>query len=164
MKPPTSSVGFLFYYIFINDIGIDQYLRIMISEKHIEKINNVIKDMVFDYNGEIHISEVYANFKYQFKIIGQREMISVGELYDYLQISVEIIDGDEKSTVIFAVFKSLNVNITKEYRLRNSLDRNVSEELSYFFGVDGVRVIISDIEFSEEYEEKINDTMGTFKK
>ena len=136
----------------------------MISEKHIEKINNVIKDMVFDYNGEIHISEVYANFKYQFKIIGQREMISVGELYDYLQISVEIIDGDEKSTVIFAVFKSLNVNITKEYRLRNSLDRNVSEELSYFFGGEGVRVTVSNIEFSEEYEEKINNTMETFKK
>jgi hypothetical protein len=163
MKPPTSSVGFLFYYIFINDIGIDQYLRIMISEKHIEKINNVIKDMVFDYNGE-SLDGVYVNFKYQFKIIGQRQLISVGELYDHLQILVKIIDGDEKSTVIFAVFKSLNVNITKEYRLRNSLDRNVSEELSYFFGVDGVRVIISDIEFSEEYEEKINDTMGTFKK
>ena len=163
MKPPTSSVGFLFYYIFINDIGIDQYLRIMISEKHIEKINNVIKDMVFDYNGE-SLDGVYVNFKYQFKIIGQRQLISVGELYDHLQILVKIIDGDEKSTVIFAVFKSLNVNITKEYRLRNSLDRNVSEELSYFFGVDGVRVIISDIEFSEEYEEKINDTIGTFKK
>jgi hypothetical protein len=135
----------------------------MISEKHIEKINNVIKDMVFDYNGEA-LDGVYVNFKYQFKIIGQRQLISVGELYDHLQILVKIIDGDEKSTVIFAVFKSLNVNITKEYRLRNSLDRNVSEELSYFFGVDGVRVIISDIEFSEEYEEKINDTMGTFKK
>jgi hypothetical protein len=135
----------------------------MISEKHIEKINNVIKDMVFDYNGE-SLDGVYVNFKYQFKIIGQRQLISVGELYDHLQILVKIIDGDEKSTVIFAVFKSLNVNITKEYRLRNSLDRNVSEELSYFFGVDGVRVIISDIEFSEEYEEKINDTMGTFKK
>jgi hypothetical protein len=135
----------------------------MISEKHIEKINNVIKDMVFDYNGEA-LDGVYVNFKYQFKIIGQRQLISVGELYDHLQILVKIIDGDEKSTVIFAVFKSLNVNITKEYRLRNSLDRNVSEELSYFFGVDGVRVIISDIEFSEEYEEKINDTIGTFKK
>jgi len=136
----------------------------MISEKHIEKINRVIKDMVFDYNGEIHMSEVYANFKYQFKIIGQREMISVGELYDYLQISVEVIDGDEKSTVIFAVFQSLNVDIMKEYRLRNSLDREITEELNYFFGGEGVRIIISDIGFSEEYEEKINDTMETFKK
>jgi hypothetical protein len=136
----------------------------MISEKHIEKINNVIKDMVFDYNGEIHISEVYANFKYQFKIIGQREMISVGELYDYLQILVEIIDGDKKSTVIFAVFNSLNINLLKEYRLRNTLDREITEELDYFFGGEGVRVTVSNIEFSEEYEEKINNTMETLKK
>jgi hypothetical protein len=136
----------------------------MISEKHIEKINNVIKDMVFDYNGEIHMSEVYVNFKYQFKIIGQREMISVGELYDYLQISVEVIDGDEKSTVIFAVFQSLNVDIMKEYRLRNSLDREITEELNYFFGGEGVRVMISSIEFSEEYEEKIESVTTKMKK
>ena len=43
----------------------------MISEKHIEKINRVIKDMVFDYNGEIHIEGLHINFKYQFQIIGQ---------------------------------------------------------------------------------------------
>jgi hypothetical protein len=98
----------------------------MISEKHIEKINKVVKDMVFDYNGELHMGGSYINLKYQFKIIGQREMISVGELYDYLQILVEVIDGDEKATVIFAVFKSLNANVTKEYRLRNSLDRYIS--------------------------------------
>jgi hypothetical protein len=136
----------------------------MISEKHIEKINNVIKDMVFDYNGEVHIDGMYVNFKYQFQIIGQKEMISVGELYDYLQILVEIIDGDERSTVLFAVFQSLNADIRKEYRLRNSLDREITEELNYFFGGEGVRVTVSNIEFSEEYEEKINNTMETFKK
>ena len=136
----------------------------MISEKHIEKINNVIKDMVFDYNGEVHIDGMYVNFKYQFQIIGQREMISVGELYDYLQILVEIIDGDERSTVLFAVFQSLNADIRKEYRLRNALTRDITEELNYFFGGEGVRVTVSNIEFGEEYEEKINNTMETLKK
>jgi hypothetical protein len=136
----------------------------MISEKHIEKINRVIKDMVFDYNGEVHIEGLHINFKYQFQIIGQREMISVGELYDYLQISVKIIDGDEKSTVIFAVFNSLNVNLLKEYRLRNTLDREITEELNYFFGGEGVRVMISSIEFSEEYEEKIESVATGMKK
>ena len=29
----------------------------MISEKHIERINKVIKDMVFDYDGKIVLSE-----------------------------------------------------------------------------------------------------------
>jgi hypothetical protein len=136
----------------------------MISEKHIEKINRVIKDMVFDYNGEVHIEGLHINFKYQFQIIGQREMISVGELYDHLQILVEIIDGDEKSTVIFAVFSSLNVNILKEYRLRNKLTRDITEELDYFFGGEGVRVMISSIEFSEGYEEKIESVATGMKK
>jgi hypothetical protein len=136
----------------------------MISEKHIEKINRVIKDMVFDYNGEIHIEGLHINFKYQFQIIGQREMISVGELYDYLQISVKIIGGDERVTVIFAVFNSLNINLLKEYRLRNALDREITEELDYFFGGEGVRVMISSIEFSEEYEEKIESVTTKMKK
>jgi hypothetical protein len=136
----------------------------MISEKHIEKINKVIKDMVFDYSGEVHIEGLHINFKYQFQIIGQREMISVGELYDYLQILVEIIDGNEKSTVIFAVFNSLNVDLLKEYRLRNTLDREITEELNYFFGGEGVRVMISSIEFSEEYEEKIESVATGMKK
>jgi hypothetical protein len=132
----------------------------MISEKHIERINKVIKDMVFDFKGETSFG-VSLSFQYQFIIIGQREMISVGELHDYLQISVEIIDGDEKSTVIFAVFNSLNANLLKEYKLRNSLDREITEELDYFFGGEGVRVTVSNIEFSEEYEEKINHIIKT---
>jgi hypothetical protein len=136
----------------------------MISDKHIERINKVIKDMVFDFNGEVHIDGMYVNFKYQFQIIGQREMISVGELYDYLEISVEVIDGDERADVIFAVFESLNVNTTKEYRLRNTLNRDITEELTYFFGGEGIRVNIVEIEFSDDYQEKINDIIETFKK
>jgi hypothetical protein len=76
----------------------------------------------------------------------------------------KVIDGDEKSTVIFAVFQSLNVDIMKEYRLRNSLDREITEELNYFFGGEGVRVMISSIEFSEEYEEKIESVTTKMKK
>ena len=127
----------------------------MISEKHIERINKVIKDMVFDFNGEILTNGREVNFKYQFEIIGQKKMISVGEYYDHLEVSVKIIDGDEMVSLIFAVFKSLGTNIVKDYKLRNQLDRHITNDLSYFFSGDGVRVIISNVEFSEEYEEKI---------
>ncbi len=127
----------------------------MISEKHIERINKVIKDMVFDFNGEILTNDREVNFKYQFEIIGQKKMISVGEYYDHLEVSVKIIDGDKMANLIFAVFKSLGTNIVKDYKLRNQLDRHITNDLSYFFSGDGVRVIISNVEFSEEYEEKI---------
>jgi len=133
----------------------------MISEKHIEKINKVIKDMVFDFNGEILTNDREVNFKYQFEIIGQKKMISVGEYYDHLEVSVKIIDGDEMVSLIFAVFKSLGTNIVKDYKLRNQLDRHITNDLSYFFSGEGVRITISDIEFSEEYEEKINHIIKT---
>jgi hypothetical protein len=133
----------------------------MISERHIERINKVIKDMVFDFNGEILTNDREVNFKYQFEIIGQKKMISVGEYYDHLEVSVKIIDGDKMVNLIFAVFKSLGTNIVKDYKLKNQLDRHITNDLSYFFSGEGVRVIISNVEFSEEYEEKINHIIKT---
>ena len=128
----------------------------MISEKHIERINNVIKDMVFDYDGDI-VTDLKINFQFQFIITGQRRMISVGEYYDYLDVLVEIIDGDERSTKIFHVFKALKNNLDKDYRLNNYLTYLIGEELSYFFGDEYVGIKIVKIQFSEEYDEKIKN-------
>lgn len=129
----------------------------MISEKHIERINKVIKDMVFDYNGKIFTPDLNIEFQYQFIITGQRRMISVGEYYDYLDVLVEIIDGNERNTGLFVVFKTLNDNLNKDYMLNNYLGNSISDELSYFFGEDYVRVRLVKIQFSEEYNQKIDD-------
>ena len=129
----------------------------MISEKHIERINKVIKDMVFDYNDKIFTPDLNIDFKYQFIITGQRRMISVGEYYDHLDVLVEIIDGNERTTKFFVVFKTLNDNLNKDYMLNNYLGNSISDELSYFFGEDYVRVRLVKIQFSEEYNQKIDD-------
>ena len=129
----------------------------MISEKHIERINKVIKDMVFDYNGKIFTPDLNIEFQYQFIITGQRRMISVGEYYDHLDVLVEIIDGNERTTKFFVVFKTLNDNLNKDYMLNNKLGNSISDELSYFFSEDYVRVILVKIQFSEEYNQKIDD-------
>jgi|688.fasta_scaffold120710_2 hypothetical protein len=129
----------------------------MISEKHIERINKVIKDMVFDYDGKIFTPDLNIDFQYQFIITGQRRMISVGEYYDHLDVLVEIIDGNERTTKFFVVFKTLNDNLNKDYMLTNYLGNSISDELSYFFGEDYVRVRLVKIQFSEEYNQKIND-------
>jgi hypothetical protein len=133
----------------------------MISEKHIKKINNVIKDMVFDYDGDI-VADLKINFKFQFIITGQRRMISVGEYQDYLDVLVEIIDGDERATKIFHVFKALKNNLDKDYRLNNHLTYLIGEELKYFFEGDGARVRIVKIQFSDDYNEKIENTVDEF--
>ena len=129
----------------------------MISEKHIERINKVIKDMVFDYNGKIFTPDLNIEFQYQFIITGQRRMISVGEYYDHLDVLVEIIDGNERTTKFFVVFKTLNDNLNKDYMLNNKLGNSISDELSYFFGEDYVRVKLVKTQFSEEYKQKIDD-------
>jgi len=129
----------------------------MISEKHIERINKVIKDMVFDYNGKIFTPDLNIEFQYQFIITGQRRMISVGEYYDHLDVLVEIIDGNERTTKFFVVFKTLNDNLNKDYMLNNYLGNSISDELSYFFAEDHVRVRLVKIQFSDEYKQKIDD-------
>ena len=129
----------------------------MISEKHIERINKVIKDMVFDYDGKIFTPDLNIEFQYQFIITGQRRMISVGEYYDHLDVLIEIIDGNERTTKFFVVFKTLNDNLNKDYILTNYLGNSISDELSYFFGEDYVRVRLVKTQFSEEYKQKIDD-------
>ena len=133
----------------------------MISEKHIQSINKIISNIIFDYVGEISYG-LEIEFKYQFVITGQRKMISVGEYYDYLDVLVEITDGDKRVTTIFSVFKALKDNLLKDYKLNNHLTNLINEELKYFFEGDGARVRIVKIQFSDDYNEKIENTVDEF--
>ena len=136
----------------------------MISEKHIERINKVIKDMVFEFEGNIFTPDLSVKFEYQFAITGQRKMISVGEYYDYLDVLVEIVDADEKSLKFLAVYNLLKNDINKDYILKTRLDNALSEELSYFFNESYVRVMIVKIQFSEELKNKIDDVLTEIQK
>ena len=136
----------------------------MISEKHIERINKVIKDMVFEFEGEIFTPDLKIKFDYQFTITGQRQMISVGEYYDYLDILVEIVDADEHSIKLLAVFKLLNNDVNKDYILKTRLNTALSEELSYFFNESYVRVTIVGVEIGEELQEKIDNILTEIQK
>ena len=127
----------------------------MISEKHIERINKVIKDMVFEFEGNIFTPDLSVKFEYQFAITGQRQMISVGEYYDYLDVLVEIVDADDHSIKLLAVFSLLKNNINNDYILKTRLDNALSEELSYFFNESYVRVQIVKVQIGEELKNKI---------
>ena len=130
----------------------------MYTEEKLRRVNKVIKDMVFTYEGQLIVGlEWKAKFDYQFQVKGVRQMISVGELYDYLMVDVTIIDGDK---MFFVSAKLMGMFITDEYLLKNNLSMNISEELQYFFGSDYVRVTLdkekSSIKLSDELKEKIN--------
>lgn len=131
----------------------------MYTEEKLRRVNKVIKDMVFTYEGQLIVGlEWKAKFDYQFQIKGVRQMISVGELYDYLMVDVTIIDGDK---MFLVSTKLMGSAITNEYLLKNNLSMNISEELQYFFGSDYVRVTLdkekSSIKLSDELKEKINN-------
>ena len=131
----------------------------MYTEEKLRRVNKVIKDMVFTYEGQLIVGlDWKAKFDYQFQIKGVRQMISVGELYDYLMVDVTIIDGDK---MFLVSAKLMGMFITDEYLLKNNLSMNISEELQYFFGSDYVRVTLdkekSSIKLSDELKEKIDE-------
>lgn len=74
------------------------------NEKYIDWLNNtILSKKKFKFTGEI-INGVHqkSDIDYNFKIIGQKKMISVGEYYDYLLISVVITGlNDHLSKLIF---------------------------------------------------------------
>lgn len=131
----------------------------MYTEEKLRRVNKVIKDMVFTYEGQLIVGlDWKTKFDYQFQIKGVRQMISVGEWYDYLMVDVTIIDGDK---MFLVASKLMGSSITNEYRLVNNLSTSISEELQYFFGSDYVRITLdkekSSIKLSDELKEKINN-------
>jgi hypothetical protein len=116
--------------------------------------------MVFEFEGNIFTPDMNIKFEYQFEITGQRKMISVGEYYDYLDVLVEIIDADEHSIKLLAVFNSLNNDVNNDYILKTRLDNAVGGELSYFFNESYVRVQIVGVQIGEELQEKIDNTLA----
>jgi|LakMenEpi02Jun12_1017388.scaffolds.fasta_scaffold00771_2 hypothetical protein len=135
------------------------YVSDIYTEEKLRRVNKIIKDMVFTFEGQLSIGlDWKAKFDYQFQIKGVRQMISVGELYDYLMVDVTIIDGDK---MFLVSAKLMGSSITNEYRLKNNLSTSISEELQYFFGSDYVRVTLdkdkSSIKLSDELKEKIDN-------
>ena len=131
----------------------------MYTEEKLRRVNKVIKDMVFTYEGQILIGSGWkTKFDHQFQIKGVRQMISVGELYDYLMVDVTIIDGDK---MFLVSAKLMGSSFTNDYLFKNNLSTSISEELQYFFGSDYVRVTLdkekSSINLSDELKEKIDN-------
>lgn len=123
------------------------------NEEKLIKVNKIIKDMIFEYNGPITL-DFNSSFLYRFKIIGTKKMISVGDYYDYLKIDVKIVDGDKNFSIYCNIFST---SVLKSYVLNHSLINQISDELQYFFGSEKVRVDLNSFELSDEYELKTKD-------
>ena len=109
--------------------------------------------MVFTYEGPIS-DWSDGEFEYQFQIIGQQPLISVGDWHNFLIIDILIIDGSYKTSLML---KFLPYILT-DYRTLNHLGNSISNELQYFFGGDHVRIAnnTKHIKISDEFQQKID--------
>lgn len=137
----------------------------MISQKLIEKINELLGKKTFKYNGElIPGATTIISIEYKFKITGVKQMISVGEYYDYLLIDVTITGlNDPLSRLVFgfdeknkhhnfeAIFK------TQLYPFYNGLNQSISTYLR-FFDDDYVRTTINNLNFDLSESETITES------
>jgi len=126
----------------------------MYTEEKLKKVNKIIKDMVFSFEGEI-FENMQVQVDYQFQITGVKKMISVGEFYDYLTVDIEVVGGDKR----FDVWMKISPTFLNDYIMTGNFHSSISDELQYFFGSDYVRVSIQkgSLKLSDEYKEEINN-------
>jgi hypothetical protein len=117
----------------------------MMTEKQLSTVNKLLQNRIFTYNEEFlhNAPEITANFDYKIKLLGYKKMISVGEWYDYLMVSVEFIKfNNEISKSILTSLTRNNIDETFLWYFKQSLMNEISRFLSIF--ADGkIRIIIS---------------------
>ena len=69
----------------------------MLTDTEIDRLNKFLENKTFTYKGElIENSKFQVDLDYKFEIIGCRRMISVGEYYDYVSISLIMVNCRDK--------------------------------------------------------------------
>lgn len=80
----------------------------MLTDKEINRLNTFLESKTFNYKGlMIYNTRTMVDLDYKIKIIGYKQMISVGEYYDYLNISLTLFNfRDKLSQLLFHDQKS----------------------------------------------------------
>ena len=124
----------------------------MLTEKEIDRLNGILKNKPFKYNqGVFHYDlEGENDFDFKFQLLGYKKMISVGEYYDYLRVSVTLLNfRDELSKIIF-LKRGNNGEFFNKYFKENMYHFNMSlsneiRSIMKMFEPDA-RIIIEHIE------------------
>jgi hypothetical protein len=131
----------------------------MLTEKEINRINGILENKTFTYTKGFFDYDLpnEVNFDYKFKILGYRKMISVGEYYDYIKVSVKLLNfRDDLSKILISRWSKIR-DFTKYFRehmyyFRHRLNEEISTILSMFD--NDVRVTIDNIEIENSNGEE----------
>ena len=135
----------------------------MFNEKERQQLNRFLTNETFLCKVPFFtVDGPKYEIEYRFKIVGERQMISVGEYYMYAEVDIEILDIEEKYKLYFKIMgrdfdkdKLLRVFFEKEYTFANGINNCIGENLKYFTDGDYPRVIIKNITMSDELYEDI---------
>lgn len=135
----------------------------MFNEKERQQLNRYLTNETFLCDVPFFsIDGPKYEVEYRFKIVGERQMISVGEYYMYAEVDIEILNIEEKYKVYFNIMgrhfdkdRLLRVFFEKEYTFVNKINNCIGENLKYFTDGDYPRVIIKNITMSDELYEDI---------
>ena len=130
----------------------------MLSEKAIDRINNVLKDRTFNYTGKL-LHDIDCDIDFKIELLGYRNMISVGTEYPYMRVKIIFTKfKDDISKLIFGRLKKvkgdnvsnfMNTSLPMKYELRKYL----SSVLSIFDNENHENVVIDDIEIRHNFED-----------
>ena len=140
----------------------------MISEKAIQLINKIVSKETFKYTGElIQGVDQQADIDYKFRITGHRQMMSVGEYYDYLLLEVTITGvNDPISKMVFipqptdAGKTVARMFETQLYGFYSRLNQEIMNYLRYFNDSEEefVRTTIDELKFDLKKPENITES------
>lgn len=134
----------------------------MFSEKTIEKINKVFENKTLKYNQPIIPDAGDADIDFKIKLLGYRKMISVGEYYDYLRVSVTIVKINDRLSQFMFLPERFDLPVDRDYwvkhhwRFYNGVGQFISEILRPFSD-DMVRVVIEEVIIDVKEKEPIKE-------
>ena len=139
------------------------------TEKEINDINNYLEGKTFTDNVRIWGSdEPDFELEYEFKILGTKKMISVGEYYDHLIIDIDIVDADDITTQIFGIYAKrgddyknrIEKMVKDNYLLMTDITNSIRDFLKYF-STGYVRTTVNNITISDSFIKKIEEFKDT---
>lgn len=130
----------------------------MLSERAIQRINNLLKDKTFNYTGNL-LHDIDCDIDFKIEFLGYRNMISVGTEYPYMRVKIIFTKfKDNVSKLIFRrikevggnnVFNFMKTSLSMKYGLINYLSSvfHVLDEENY------QNIVIDDIEIQDKFED-----------
>jgi hypothetical protein len=135
----------------------------MFTEKEEEQLNKFFRTHTFDYYGPVMSDTFRVTLYYKLKLKGTRKMISVGEYYDYVNLDVEIVGGDDDANKLLAIlghkdYELFGPMLSRDYRFRINLENQISKELKFFTSAtDFIRIKIDNFTVSKNYFESLQE-------